>query len=108
MEDFYIGGASVKLFLPIFKMNFPEIVDIRESQRDSVPKPSVARRELPWVNVRKQFPTATRLRPFPSVHCGRIRAHAPGGGRISSSNFSPAPAGHLACAGGWQLAICDS
>jgi UbiD family decarboxylase len=26
MEDFYIGGASVKLFLPIFKMNFPEIV----------------------------------------------------------------------------------
>src|SRR5207244_6185109 len=24
MEDFYIGGASVKLFLPIFKMNFPE------------------------------------------------------------------------------------
>jgi hypothetical protein len=28
MDDFYIGGASVKLFLPIFKMNFPEIVDI--------------------------------------------------------------------------------
>src|SRR6185503_2268209 len=28
MEDFYIGGASVKLFLPILKMNFPEIVDI--------------------------------------------------------------------------------
>ena len=28
MEDFYIGGASVKLFLPIFKMNFPEIKDI--------------------------------------------------------------------------------
>jgi 4-hydroxy-3-polyprenylbenzoate decarboxylase len=28
MEDFYLGGASVKLFLPIFKMNFPEIVDI--------------------------------------------------------------------------------
>ena len=23
-----LGGASVKLFLPIFKMNFPEIVDI--------------------------------------------------------------------------------
>ena len=28
MEDFYIGGASVKLFPPIFKMNFPEIVDM--------------------------------------------------------------------------------
>ena len=28
MEDFYIGSASVRLFLPIFKMNFPEIVDI--------------------------------------------------------------------------------
>lgn len=28
MEDFYMGAASVKLFLPVFKMNFPEIVDI--------------------------------------------------------------------------------
>jgi 4-hydroxy-3-polyprenylbenzoate decarboxylase len=27
MEDFYIGAASVKLFLPVFQMNFPEIVD---------------------------------------------------------------------------------
>jgi len=46
------------------------------------------------------FPT-TKMSP-------RWGFHAPGGGRISSSNFSPAPAGHLACAGGWQLAICDS
>jgi hypothetical protein len=36
---------------------------MRESQRDSVPKPRVARQELPWVNVRKKIPTATRLRP---------------------------------------------
>ena len=28
MEDFYMGSASVTLFLPIFRMNFPEIVDI--------------------------------------------------------------------------------
>jgi 4-hydroxy-3-polyprenylbenzoate decarboxylase len=28
VEDFCVGGASVKLFLAIFKMNFPEIVDI--------------------------------------------------------------------------------
>ena len=28
MEDFYIGSASVKLFLPVFKMTFPELVDI--------------------------------------------------------------------------------
>ena len=28
MEDFYMGSASVKLFLPIFRMNFPEITDI--------------------------------------------------------------------------------
>src|SRR5438093_13497987 len=28
MEDFYIGGASVKLFLLIFKINFPEFVDL--------------------------------------------------------------------------------
>jgi hypothetical protein len=45
---------------------------IRESQRDSVPKPRVARHELPWVTVRKSFPTATRLRPFRFVH----RAHS--------------------------------
>jgi hypothetical protein len=29
MKDFYIGGASVKLFVPIFKRNCPEIVDIK-------------------------------------------------------------------------------
>lgn len=28
MEDFYMGEASVRIFLPIFKMNFPEIVDM--------------------------------------------------------------------------------
>jgi len=28
MEDFYIGGPPVKLFLPIFKMNLHMIVDI--------------------------------------------------------------------------------
>src|ERR1035441_707921 len=28
MEDFYIGSASVKLFLPILKMTFPELVDL--------------------------------------------------------------------------------
>jgi hypothetical protein len=38
---------------------------VSESQRDSVPKPGVARHELPWVIVRKSFPTATRLWPFP-------------------------------------------
>ena len=27
MEDFYIGGASVKLFLPIFKMAFTQWID---------------------------------------------------------------------------------
>ncbi len=28
MEDSYIRGASVKRFLPILKMNLPEIVDL--------------------------------------------------------------------------------
>jgi 4-hydroxy-3-polyprenylbenzoate decarboxylase len=28
MEDFHLGGASVQLFLPIFKMSFPDIVDV--------------------------------------------------------------------------------
>src|SRR3984893_7690584 len=28
MEDYYLGDASVGIFLPVFKMNFPEIVDM--------------------------------------------------------------------------------
>ncbi|MEP6698682.1 MAG: UbiD family decarboxylase, partial [Verrucomicrobiota bacterium] len=28
MEDFYMGDASVRIFLPVFKMNFPELVDM--------------------------------------------------------------------------------
>ena len=28
MEDLYIGSASVRIFLPILKMNFPELVDL--------------------------------------------------------------------------------
>ncbi len=49
MEDFYIGGASVRLFLPIFKMNFPEIVDI------ALPAEGVFH-NLVFVSIRKSFP----------------------------------------------------
>ncbi|MGA2800877.1 MAG: menaquinone biosynthesis decarboxylase [Verrucomicrobiota bacterium] len=49
MEDFYIGGASVKLFLPIFKMNFPEIVDI------ALPAEGVFH-NLVFVSIRKSYP----------------------------------------------------
>ncbi len=49
MEDFYIGGASVKLFLPIFKMNFPEIVDI------ALPAEGVFH-NLIFVSIRKTYP----------------------------------------------------
>jgi len=28
MEDFYMGDATVRIFLPVFKMNFPELVDM--------------------------------------------------------------------------------
>ncbi len=49
MEDFYIGGASVKLFLPIFKMNFPEIVDI------ALPAEGVFH-NLVIVSIRKTYP----------------------------------------------------
>ncbi len=49
MEDFYIGGASVKLFLPIFKMNFPEIVDI------ALPTEGVFH-NLVFVSIRKTYP----------------------------------------------------
>ena len=49
MEDFYIGVASVKLFLPIFKMNFPEIVDI------ALPAEGVFH-NLVFVSIKKTYP----------------------------------------------------
>jgi 4-hydroxy-3-polyprenylbenzoate decarboxylase len=49
MEDFYIGAASVKLFLPVFKMNFPEIVDI------ALPAEGVFH-NLVVVSIRKTYP----------------------------------------------------
>src|SRR6266568_5116365 len=49
MEDFYMGGASVKLFLPIFKMNFPEIVDM------ALPAEGVFH-NLVFVSIRKSYP----------------------------------------------------
>jgi 4-hydroxy-3-polyprenylbenzoate decarboxylase len=49
MEDFYIGGASVKLFLPMFKMNFPEIVDI------ALPAEGVFH-NLVFVSIKKTYP----------------------------------------------------
>lgn len=48
MEDFYMGMASVKLFLPIFKMNFPEIVDI------ALPAEGVFH-NLVFVSIRKTY-----------------------------------------------------
>ncbi len=49
MEDFYMGGASVKIFLPVFRMNFPEIVDI------ALPAEGVFH-NLVFVSIRKQYP----------------------------------------------------
>lgn len=49
MEDFYMGAASVKLFLPVFKMNFPEIVDI------ALPAEGVFH-NLVFVSIRKTYP----------------------------------------------------
>jgi 4-hydroxy-3-polyprenylbenzoate decarboxylase len=49
MEDFYIGSASVKLFLPIFKMNFPEIVDL------ALPAEGVFH-NLVIVSIKKAYP----------------------------------------------------
>jgi 4-hydroxy-3-polyprenylbenzoate decarboxylase len=49
MEDFYMGTASVRIFLPVFKMNFPEIVDI------ALPAEGVFH-NLVVVAIRKQFP----------------------------------------------------
>jgi 4-hydroxy-3-polyprenylbenzoate decarboxylase len=49
MEDFYIGSASVKLFLPIFKMNFPEIADM------ALPAEGVFH-NLVFVSIKKSYP----------------------------------------------------
>ena len=49
MEDFYLGRASVRIFLPIFKMNFPEIADM------ALPAEGVFH-NLVFVSIRKQYP----------------------------------------------------
>jgi 4-hydroxy-3-polyprenylbenzoate decarboxylase len=49
MEDFYIGDASVRVFLPVFKMNFPELVDM------ALPAEGVFH-NLVFVSIRKQYP----------------------------------------------------
>ena len=49
MEDFYMGTASVRIFLPVFKMNFPEIVDL------ALPAEGVFHNSV-VVAVKKQFP----------------------------------------------------
>ncbi len=49
MEDFYMGEASVRIFLPVFKMNFPEIVDM------ALPAEGVFH-NLVFVSIRKQYP----------------------------------------------------
>ncbi len=49
MEDFYMGAASVRIFLPVFRMNFPEIVDM------ALPAEGVFH-NLVVVSIRKQYP----------------------------------------------------
>lgn len=49
MEDFYMGSASVRIFLPVFKMTFNEIVDM------ALPAEGVFH-NLVVVSIKKQFP----------------------------------------------------
>ena len=49
MEDYYLGEASVRIFRPVFKMNFPEIVDM------ALPAEGVFH-NLVFVSIRKQYP----------------------------------------------------
>src|SRR5439155_17214593 len=69
------------------RFDFVTLPCYRESQRDSVLKPRVARHELPWVIGQETSPTATRLRPVRS-------ARAPGFGHnavgvVSTSQRAP-------------------
>ena len=49
MEDFYLGTASVRLFLPILKMNFPELVDIALPAEGTF-------HNLVFVSIKKTYP----------------------------------------------------
>jgi 4-hydroxy-3-polyprenylbenzoate decarboxylase len=49
MEDFYVGTASVRLFLPILKMNFPELVDL------ALPAEGVFH-NLVFASIKKTYP----------------------------------------------------
>ena len=49
MEDFYMGTASMRIFLPVFQMNFNEIVDM------ALPAEGVFH-NLVVVSIKKQFP----------------------------------------------------
>jgi len=49
MEDFYIGSSSVKLFLPILKMTFPELADL------ALPAEGVIH-NLVFVSIKKTYP----------------------------------------------------
>lgn len=49
MEDFYIGSASVRLFLPLLQMNFPELVDL------ALPAEGVFH-NLVFASIRKTYP----------------------------------------------------
>src|ERR1700747_1379675 len=48
MEDYYIGDTCVRILLPVFKMNFPEIVDM------TLPPEGVFH-NLVFVNTRKKY-----------------------------------------------------
>ena len=49
MEDFYMGTASVRLFMPILKMNFPELVDL------ALPAEGVFH-NLVFASIKKTYP----------------------------------------------------
>ncbi|MBN2506048.1 MAG: menaquinone biosynthesis decarboxylase [Verrucomicrobia bacterium] len=49
MEDYYIGGATVRLFLPVLQATFPEIADV------ALPAEGVFH-NLVFVSIRKSYP----------------------------------------------------
>ncbi|NBY66709.1 MAG: menaquinone biosynthesis decarboxylase [Verrucomicrobia bacterium] len=49
MEDFWLGSASVRILLPVLKMNFPELVDL------ALPAEGVFH-NLALVSLKKQYP----------------------------------------------------
>jgi len=77
--DWHIRFGNMKARrLPTRKTDLSRVFSTSENpKRSCVPKPRLARHELPWVTVRQTSPTATRLRPTTRIEGDYLLALRP-------------------------------